>query len=887
MGRVLRALGDLFSGALLSLVHLAAIALSPWRIGRLLQTVSLPRFREHRLRTALTVLGISLGVAMLIAVVLVNRSILRSFADTLDDISGKADLEVTAAASFEEDKLDQIRGVPGVARATPVLQETALLRLPEAKGERLLIVGVDFLGEDDEHFRRYDSTELEAIKDDPIAFLNASTHLIISRKLATRFGLKLKDSVPLQTPTGVQQFEIWGFIEEEGVGRAFGGNVAVMYHQAMQVAFERGTRVDRVDVAVAPGQDPVAVAAALALALGPGFEASRPERRNAQVAQMLGGLSLALTMGSLVAILVGMFLIYNTMSISVVQRKRELGILRALGTTKRQLLALFTLEGFLLGCVGSLLGVVLGLFLARAMLRVLTDSVNELYVQVAATEVHVDPWLVVAGFLLGVLGSVISAWIPAREATRVSAVETLRTGQFTPGKPRHGLTLADAGGIALALAALAARALPPIAGQPYGPFCATTLILLSVALFVPRVIGGVHRVLRRPLEAFFGVEARMANDNVPRDLRRASITAGALMVGVSLTVAFAVFLGSFKVSTLKWVRQTVPADIFVTSGARFGGVKNTPMSDTIRGDLQALEGVREVDRIRILNIVYRDLPIKLLSANLEIFARHSDITFLQGSAATTVPEVLAGGVMVSENLARRFDLKLGDALPLAAPTGERNYRVAGVIVDYTSDQGTIFMDRATMIRDWNDARVDTYELYLDPGFAPETVKHQVEAKFGEALNLFVLTNVEFRAELERLLDETFAVMNALELVALIIAVLGVVNALLATVLDRIRELGVLRAIGMLRRQVRRMVMLEAGILGITAVLTGLGAGLLLGLVLINDIFVVQSGWYIELTLPLGLLGQVAVLVVIVSTLAGWYPAREAARLNVSDALEYE
>lgn len=887
MRALLRGVGRLFTGALLSLIHLAALALSPWRIGRLLRTVSLPRFYEHRLRTALTVLGIALGVAMLISVVLVNRSILRSFAETLDDISGKADLEVTAAASYEEEKLEGIRAVPGVLRATPVVQETALLRLPGAKGERLLLIGVDFLGEDDEHFRRYDSAEMKAIKDDPIAFLNASTHLIIGRKLADRYGLKLKDTVPIQTPTGVQAFQIWGFIEDEGVGRAFGGAVAVMYYQAMQVAFDRGTRIDRVDVALAPGAPAADVSAAIAAALGPGFEANRPDRRNAQVSQMLGGLNLALTMGSLVAILVGMFLIYNTMSISVVQRKRELGILRALGTTKRQILVLFTLEGFLLGCVGSALGVAIGLGLARFMLAALTASVNEIYLQVAATEVHVDPLLVTAGFGLGVLGAVASAFVPAREATRVSAIETLRTGRFTPQAPRRGFTPADGGALALAVAALIARSLPPIAGQPYGPFAATTLVLLSVALVLPRILGLVRAVLRRPLEAALGVEARLANDNVPRDLRRATITAGALMVGVSLTVAFAAFLGSFKTSTLKWVSQTVPADIFITSGARFSGVKNTPMADTLREPLAAIPGVAEVDRIRIVNIVYRDLPIKLLSANLEIFAKHSQMTFLQGDAATSVPAVLQGDAMVSENLARRLDLKVGDAIKLAAPTGERSYRLAGVILDYTSDQGTVILDRATMIRDWNDSRVDTYELYLEPGTDPEPVKRAIEEKYGEALNLFVLTQTEFRGELERILDQTFAVMNALEFVALVIAVLGVVNALLATVLDRIRELGVLRAIGMLRRQVRRMVMLEAGILGISAVIAGIAAGLMLGFILIHDIFVVQSGWYIQLLFPGVEIAQVGVLVVLVSTLAGWYPAREAARLNVSDALEYE
>lgn len=885
--RPLRAVGHAFAAVLLSLVYLAAGLLAPWRIGRLLRTVSIPRFHEHKLRTTLTILGISLGVAMLIGVVLVNRSILRSFAETLDDISGKTDLEVTAAASFEESRLDEVRAVPGLGHATPVVQETALLRHPDVPGERLLIIGVDFLGQDDEHFRRYDSTEMKAIKDDPIAFLNSSTNLIVSRKLANRFGLKLKDTLPIQTPTGVQPFQIWGFIEEEGVGRAFGGSVAVMYYQAMQVAFERGTRIDRIDIAAAPGQDVAALGAALEKALGPGFEAKRPERRNSQVAQLTAGLSLALTMGSLVALLVGMFLIYNTMSISVVQRKRELGILRALGTTKRQILVLFTLEGFLLGCVGSAIGVLLGILLARVMLGGVADTVGEIYLQVAVTDVHVDPLLAAAGFVLGVLGAVASAFIPAREATRVSPVETLRTGSHPPSAPRRGFTVADLGALALLGAASGLRLLPAIDGQPYGAFTATVLVLLGVALFVPRIVGVVHRVLRRPLEAALGVEARLANDNVPRDLRRASITAGALMVGVSLTVAMGSFLYSLKESTTTWVGQTVPADIFITSGANFSGVKNTPMSDAISPQLAAIPGVREVDRIRVMSIVYRDRPIKLLSAGLATFAKHSHMTFLQGNLEEALPRLLKDEVMVSENLARRFDLKVGDPIELNSPTGLRSYRLAAVILDYTSDQGTVIMDRGTMIRDWGDAQVDTYELYLDDAVAPETVKRAVEEKFGDALNLFVLTNKEFKAELERLLDQTFSIMDALELVAMIIAVLGVVNALLATVIDRIRELGVMRAIGMLRRQVRRMVMLEAGILGVSAVLAGLLAGLALGWILVNDVFLAQSGWYIDMQVPVRHVLQSAALVVVVSTLAGWYPARQAARLNVSDALEYE
>ena len=316
-------------------------------------------------------LGIGLGVAVLVAVVIVNDSVVRGVSATVDEIAGKTDLQISAGSSgFSEDLLAQTRATPGVYQAAPVVQQTVTIRDPKARGERLLVLGIDMLEDQDSFFRSYGSNELSAIRNDPLAFLNSPQNILISRAVAQRFGYKLHDKIALATGVGVLEFDIWGFLDDLGVGRAFGGAVAVMYYQAMQISFDRGQNIDRIDLAVTPGSEIAAVEKRLQHTLGGGFIIERPSRKGDRVNKMLLGVRSGLTIASLLALLVGAFLIHNTMAISVVQRKREIGILRALGSTQREVITLLTLEGGLLGAVGSLLGIGIGIGLvARAVER--------------------------------------------------------------------------------------------------------------------------------------------------------------------------------------------------------------------------------------------------------------------------------------------------------------------------------------------------------------------------------------------------------------------------------------------------------------------------------------------------------------------------------------
>jgi putative ABC transport system permease protein len=892
--------------AVLGLIYAAAWLLSPFQIGRLLLSVSVPRLAQHRLRTTLTVLGIALGVAMFIAVVGVNRSIMRGVSATFQDISGKTDLQIGAGASgFHEDLLARVRATPGVATAVPILQQNASVRLPRANTaasaapaasaiqddnppstERLLVLGVDMLEDEDAQFRDYGSPELKAIRDDPVAFLNSPSNILIGRSFAERHGYALRDKIALVTAAGLRDFEIWGFLDDSGVGRAFGGAVALMYYQAMQVSFERDRNVDRIDVALAPGASASQVEAALTQALGAGFTIEEPARSGERVEKMLSGVGSALTIASLIALLVGAFLIHNTMAISVVQRKREIGILRAIASTRSEVVRLLTLEGALLGVAGALLGVGLGIALSRTLLAATAQAISQAYLQLATTEAQLDPRILILGFVLGVFAATVASWIPARRAVAQEPVVLLRSGGIL-GAHSYSTRPTRSDFVAAVLIASAWPLLhvPVIEGLPMGPFLSSFAFLAAGALLMPRIVQLLTLGLESVGARFLGLEARLAHQNLPRDIARTATTAGALMAGVSLAVSFSAFTSSFSSTVDAWLDQTLPGDLFITQSASMAGTssRNVPMDDSMHAGLAALPEVEDVRRVRITEMPYGGMNIKVVGTEIAIFMKHARMTLLEGEQDEVIAAQKAGAVLVSENFARRFGVHRGDTLTLAS----RKFPVAGVVVDYTSDVGTLVLDRAVYVEAFGDARVDTYELYLKPGHDAEATRRTVDARYGAERDLYVLTNGEFRAEVNQTTDQVFTLMRALELVALIVAVLGIVNAQLANVLDRIREIGVLRALGMLRRQARRMIVIEASLIGAIGMIAGVIVGSANGYLLLAHINLVQTGWYFPYRIsPLSIL-EIAVLIIPASALAGFYPAQQAAQLVITDALDYE
>ncbi len=851
----------------------------------LLRLISFRHFLQAPLRTGLTLVGVAIGVATMVGVVSINRSVMEAFRSTVDTIAGKADLTVAASQlGFDEAVLEQVRAVPGVTHASGTLSLIAPVQ--GSPGESLYVMGVDLL--DDGYFRTYEGAdrELGALTDD-LEFLNSTDRMLVSERFAREHGLKVGDRFGLATSSGVQEFIVHALIRESGPIKAFGGSVAVMDVVSAQAAFGRDRMLDRIDVAVDPKVGIEETQQRLRQALGPTFEVERPSRRGGSVQTMVRSFQLGLNLGSGVALLVGLFLVYNTIAIGVVQRRREIGTLRALGASRKRIRALFTLEAMMLGALGAALGLPLGGLVARAAIGFVSQSISSLYVKVNARDVTVTALELGLGLALGVLGSAFAALWPAVRASRVQPVEALRRDVASGAQEGGRQTWTVGVGLAcLAVVYPLTLLPPPVENLALGGNLAIFFVMMGATLLSPTVLRGLWYLYRRPGERLLGISGRLAADNFARAPMRTAVPVSALAIGVAMTVCIASFVGSFKHSAQKWIDQAVPADLFILSSARMAGVQNQPMKPDLAEDLRRLPGVGQVDQVRLLSHEILGLRAYVLSLIPEIYEQRAQPIILEGRMPTS-EEWRTGHVVISENLARRRSLRVGETFEIATPTGMRTYTVGMVAVDYTSDQGLVVMARDVYREHFQDDRVDIFELYMKDMERLEDTRRAITEAHGRQYDLYVMTNHELRQEAMGLIEDAFAVTYAMEMMAVLLALLGVINTLLAAVLDRTREIGLLRAVGAGKGHVLRLFVGEAAFIGLSGGLLGVAAGTVMGLIVTLSAGEQATGWSFPFLFPTAVAVHMSVVSTLCAAVAGVYPARRAASLDVVEALAYE
>lgn len=851
----------------------------------LLRFVSLRHLLDSPLRSGLTVMGVAVGVATLVGIASINRSVTNAFRSTIDTVAGKADVSVAGTvAGFPEELLEKARAVKGVQHAAGTL--TVVAPVKDSPGESLYVMGIDLL--DDGYFRSYEGVDRDVGKlNDDLEFLNSTDRMLVGERFAKAHQLTTGSTFQLITKDGVKDFVVHGLLKETGPVTAFGGSVGVMFFGSVQEAFGRGRVFDRLDVKVDPviGWEPVVNE--LRRQLGPEYEVDRPDSRGASVETMVRSFQLGLNLGSAVALLVGVFLVYNTVSISVIQRRREIGTLRALGATKQSIRALFAIEAMLLGAIGSAIGLPFGLLVGRGAISWVSDTVSQIYVKVNAQDVQLGLSEVVLGVSLGIFGSVFAALRPAVIASGVQPVEALRRDVAVGAGAVEVRSWPTYTGLAFfALAWPATFIPPPQENLPIGGYICIFFILMGSTLLSPLLLRRLNGPLAGPGQLLWGISGRLAADNFARAPVRTAVPVSALSVGVAMAITIGAFIGSFQGSAETWIRQAVPADLFVTSAAKVAGVQNQPMAASIGDELAQMEDVSAIDRLRVYPADVLGLRVYIISLTPEVYERRGKPTVLSGTLPTPT-EREQDIVTISENFARRRELKVGDPFEVRTPTGVHTWKVGAVIIDYTSDQGSIIMERKHFIRQFHDDQVDSFHIYVDDPSKIEAVRQRITARFGKAFDLYVLSNAELRDEAMELVGSAFKVSYAMELVAVLLALLGIINTLLAAVLDRTREIGLLRAIGADRRQVLKLFAAEASFIGLVGGLMGLAVGSVVGLVLTKVVGVQATGWSFPFLFPWATATQMLVIAVVASTIAGLYPARRASRLDVVEALAYE
>lgn len=858
---------------------------------RLLRTVSWRHVKRHRLRTLLTFLGIALGVAVIIAIAIVNRSLSVSFQSTIEQIAGKAVLQVANAESgIREDLFPLIRDTEGVADAAASVD--GFLPVSGVNAERLYVYGVDLLTDFAIRDHQFAGAGFEF--DQALDFIAAPDSIALTESFAARLGLRTGSSVDLITSRGRQVFVVRALLKEEGTARAFGGNFALMDLPVAQKVFGKEGRVDIVDLTVEPEADVAAVQQRLRDRLQGTADVERPRKRGEQIESLLTSFRVGLFFVSLIALFVGFFLIYNTVSVSVVQRKREIGTLRCLGMRRGELLRWIVAEALLLALAGATAGCVLGWILSQAALVAVGETVRNLFSSIGLMGAGLTLRELTLALVSGVGVAILAALHPALESIRVSPLENARQAVWRPGFERRKSLAVRLGVLCFILSPLLIFSAPALGGPVQrfsGGVSGMLLLLLGAAFFCPLLVDLCAKGFRKVSVSLPGpsaVEGTLAIDSLRRNPARSGITVATLVISLAAIFTIAAFVNSVRGSLLAWIDQMVTADLIVSSGARTAGPRNVSLSEEPLAGLQNIPGVRIVDLYRLIRSSYQGMPVSIESFSAVQSAAVRALPMAAGDGNRALNEMAAGaGVIVSESFQSRFGKGPGDTVELATPSGLIPFRVLGVYIDYSSDIGSILIDRALYRKYWRDELVDAFDIWLEPGADQRAVIAAIKAGYGEQYQLFISTHGELKDAVVRVLEQSFVVNYAVEIVAVVVAIFSVINTLLASVLDRTREIGVLRSIGATQAQIRRMIVLEAGWMGLIGGVLGLVTGTVMAYHHVVYNTKVLTGWTFQFFYPYDIAVLAVLVSVILCVLAGFFPARQAAATPVVSAIGYE
>ncbi|MEK6802800.1 MAG: FtsX-like permease family protein [Nitrospirota bacterium] len=859
----------------------------------------------HPGRALLTVIGVGLGVAATIAVQTANVDVLRSFEDSVLAVAGPVTLEVSAGETGMDERLiASVRGIAGVDSAKPVGEIGVRVA---GRSQSFLILGLDLLDELNSMQGRLPAT-VETLwrpgEGDGMEGLLAPSGLLLGQGLASELGVGPKALLNLEAGGREVSVVITGVMGRRAEGLSAWDRLAVMDIAAFQRTFGLSGRLDRIDVVTQPSASVEQVAEAIARILPPAVTVRRPIQRSQQVESMVGAFQLNLSVLSMVGLLVGMFLIYNTVSFTVAQRRREVGILRAIGMSEPMVVGLFLAEAGVFGVAGGVLGGSLGLVLGNVLVGLVGRTIQDLYVPMADAPrtfgfLPGSVRLLIEAVVIGSGVSILGALGPSLDAGRTLVVAALAPGEYDVAQRVRAASLGVVGG-GLLLFALGCALAGPVGGVPVFGYLATFCLLAGLSCLVPILMQWVCRT--RELGAasaspsLGGAIRHIAREQTTRGIGRNAVTVSAFLVGVAIMVGVMVMIRSFRDTVEMWIDQTVMADFIVAPAgwphAVRGGSSSQALPGAWRTRLAGTAHVSAVDAYRDVHIELEGRPIALVSRDLALHAARSRYLFLEGDSAAILTRAAAGeGAILSEVVANHLHMVRGSQLSISTPAGAKSLPVLGVFYDYATDGGKIVIDRSLYQHWWNDDGVTVFPVYIDPGVDLEQARVALLETLADgsrgSLLPTVFSNGELRREILRIFDRTFTLTYVLEAIAVIIAMLGIINTLVTSVVERRRELATLQALGSSRGQITALILWEAGYLGLLGTAMGLVGGLALAWILIRVINRQSFGWTIQVSWPLGLMAEVAVLALIASLLAGFWPARWAGRQPLVEGLRYE
>jgi putative ABC transport system permease protein len=880
----------------------------------LLRTLSVGYFSQHRVRSVLVVLSIALGVATLVATQALSKGLGSGIQEGVNPLAGLADVLITngeagVPAGLAQDLREA--DIEGVESVQPRVLSLVAIEELGTSGKGAWLIGFDRLGDRRDRRKHRLREEVPGVKfkrtwrpsswRDYLTLLEAQPAAVSvnlaaaldARDVGQRFTMRTAGHTPQATRLGTVDFSQTDLpLKERFV-------VLMDLHSASAICFpERPDHVHHIAIKLTKGADPERVQESLRRELkrrNVSVEVQTVEASRQMVSDVTAGLEIGLAIGGAGALVVGLFLVYNALSVSVAERRHDIGILRSVGATRFQVAGLFVGEATVMGMVGSLLGLPLGWFMAWLACRPMADLISDLLVPIDSARAQLSWGLMGLAVFSGTLVADLAALVPALQAAGEEPADAVRR------VPQRNRLLYAVLQIAAAVLLLVGgfliadlrHYLPPRVGM----FAGIVSLMLGGLVVTPLLSGLVGRVVQPLFRYFLGLEGRLAADNLVRAPGRTGLVIAALAATGGLLVQTAGFLKSSREAIHDWVEEKIAADLYVTSGSAItSGGTSVTMRDDLREPLEQVPGVEAVLPIRFLEVHYesprdgKNRVVYLTGLDAGVFERAARDRPLARALARFPRFRQRGSVLVSENFASLYGVKVGDEIEFrgGANRGTKvRATVVGTVTDYIWNRGTILMDLAWFREEYGDRQVSIFDLFLKPDADPEAVREYIMDRFGQRDALFVLTRDEIHRDLRVTLDKIYGLAYAQQMIVGLVALLGVVSALFISVLQRRRELGLLRAVGATRGQVLTSVLAEAVLMGAIGAIVGFGIGLLLEWYVLDVLILDESGFRFALRIPWFEAGVVTLASIVLATLAGLWPAYHATRLRIPEAIAYE
>jgi putative ABC transport system permease protein len=873
---------------------------------RQLVRIAFRYLRRHPWQFGLAVLGIALGVAVAVSIDLANESARRAFTLATEAVTGRATHQVVGGPSGLPDELyRELRVNLGARPSAPVLAgDVAASDYP---GRTFSVLGVDPFAE--APFRPY----LNAEGGRPSAPSPANRHVspdtarerrpvglresfftlatlvtrpgsvLMTRTSARDLGLAVGDPLTVRVAGTRRTLTVAGILDpaDRTSAQALDALLVTDIATAQEIFGATG-RLSRIDLIVGDDDAGRALLARIARSLPPGVELVAAGARGGAAAQMIRAFQWNLTALSLLALVVGMFLIYQTTAFSVVQRRPLIGSLRAIGVTRAEIFAQVMTEALVIGAAGTAAGLLLGLAMARGLLGLVTRTINDLYFVLSVRDVALDPLALSKGVLLGMGGTILAAIGPALEATGAPPRVVMSRAALETST-RRAVTRATWLGLGLGGAGALLLAWPE--GGIAGGFAGLFIVMIGCALVAPSAAVVLLRLLHPVAGAAFGVLGRLATRGIVAALSRTSVAIAALMIAVSAAIGVGVMIASFREAVVRWLEGTLRADIYVSAPSLVGNRPDATLDPALAARLGATPGVAHTSTSRAVLVPSRRGGVQVIALDVDP-ARPPRWRFREGSS-DAVWGAAGNTVIVSEPYANRHGTHAGGAVRLRTDRGERDFPVAGVFYDYGSSAGVVVMGRQTYDRLWDDRRISSLAIEVAPGVDTNTVMAALRERAAGSQDVLVRSNRALREASLRIFDRTFAITGVLRTLTVAVAFIGMLAALMALQLERAREIGVLRTLGLTQRQVWLLVTAQSGLMGLLAGVLAVPGGLLLAWVLVFVINRRSFGWTMPIELSPPILLQGVALSVLAAVLAGLYPAWKMATALPADALRDE